>query len=90
MHYPDCDGDGDILKGDTGVQGSSRERDKKEKEKRRNTVLGNIKMEAKAKKNTLLQYKVEKETGVYTFMYDIATDDAISRSCFKHASLHSL
>lgn len=48
MHYPDCDGDGDILKGDTGVQGSSRERDKKEK--RRNTVLGNIKMEAKAKK----------------------------------------
>lgn len=50
MHYPDCDGDGDILKGDTGVQGSARERDEKEKEKRRNTVLGNIKMEAKAKK----------------------------------------
>lgn len=48
MHYPDCDGDGDILKGNTGVQGSCRERDKKEK--RRNTLLGNIKMEAKAKK----------------------------------------
>lgn len=51
MHYPDCDGDGDILKGDTGVQGSSRERDKKEKEKRRNTVLGNIKMKQRPKKH---------------------------------------
>lgn len=53
MHYPDCDGDGDISKGDTSVQGelrSCRERAIKKK-KRRNTVLGNIKIEAKAKKN---------------------------------------
>lgn len=88
MHYPDCDGDGDILKGDTGVQGSCRERDK-EKRKKGETLCWVTSKWKQRPKNTLLQYKVEKETGVYTFMYDIATDDAISRSCFKHASLHS-